>query len=399
MSSKKAFPIWSFGGGICKCSNSYSSEKMRILELSLTSDNDSSSGEQPQDADYGVPCLSDELEAMILARFPISKHWKICCLNKRFLTLLKSGEIYKIRRVIGLKEPSVFMLASGETNWCVFDRHFRSCKKLPIIPSDYKFKCGDKESFSAGTHLFVSGNEMIDGAVVWRYELATNEWFKGPSMISSRCLFASASCGTFAFVAGGLEPTTGEVLSSAEKYNSESKSWEPLPSMILKRKFCSGCYMDNKFYVIGGRDEKQNDLTCGEFFDEETNSWNLIPDMFKDIHLSTSRSPSPPLLAVTNNELYTLDASSNEVKVYMKRSNTWKKLGSVPVRADTQCGWGVAFKSLGNELLVIGASQRALMTIYTCCPHPDAENLEWRQIVCSSTNLNPFIHNCAVMLA
>ena len=374
---------------------------MRILELSLFDGNGSSSGQQPQDADYEIPCLSDELETMILARFPISEHWKLCCLNKQFLSLLKSGEIFKIRREIGLKEPSVFMFASGESNWRAFDRRFKSCRKLPIIPSDYSFEYGDKESFSAGTNLFVSGKE-IDGAVVWRYELATNKWFKGPSMISRRCLFASATCGIYAFVAGGLETTTcREVLSSAEKYNSESQSWQPLPGMKQKRKFCSGCYMDNKFYVIGGQDEQQNDLTCAEFFDEETNSWNLIPGMLKDIPLSSSRSP--PLIAVANNELYTLDASSNELKVYLKVSNSWKKLGPVPVRADAQGGWGVAFKSLGNELLVIGAtsvsySERAL-TIYTCCPDPAVEKLQWRQIVCSSTSLNPFIHNCAVMLA
>lgn len=163
--SKRALPRWSFGCGNCRSSHNNSlAENMRILGFSPSDNGDgdcngSSSGQEPQDADYGVvvPSLSDELEAMILARFPISKHWKMCCLNKKFLTLLKTGEIYKIRRVIGFKEPSVFMLASGERNWCVFDGNFRSCKKLPIIPSDYKFECGDKESFSAGTHLFVSG--------------------------------------------------------------------------------------------------------------------------------------------------------------------------------------------------------------------------------------------------
>lgn len=244
----------------------------------------------------------------------------------------------------------------------------------------------------------------MDGAVIWRYELTTNEWFKGPSMITPRCLFASASCGSLAYIAGGLETTNcREVLNSAERYNSENQKWDQLPSMIQKRKFCSGCYMDNKFYVLGGQDEKENDLTCGEYFDEVTNTWNLIPNMLKDIPLLTSRSP--PLIAVCNNELYTLDACSDELKVYIKGSNLWKKLGYVPVRANAQRGWGVAFKSLGNELLVIGStsySQRALMTIYTCCPHlDDVEKLKWKKIVCGTgkSNLNPFIHNCAVMLA
>lgn len=162
VSSKRSLPMWSFyNGGIClKSPNSYN-ESLRILELSLSSDNGSSSasGEEPQDADYVLPLpyLSDEIETMILSRFPISKHWKMCCLSKKYLNLMKSGEIYKIRRMIGMKEASVFMLASGERNWCVFDGEFKSCKKLPIIPSDYKFECGVKESFSAGTHLFVSG--------------------------------------------------------------------------------------------------------------------------------------------------------------------------------------------------------------------------------------------------
>lgn len=403
VSSKRSLPMWSFiGGGIYRNSPNSSNENLRILQLSLSSDNGSSSGQGPQDADYvllPLPCLSDELETMILARFPISKHWKMCCLNKKFLNLMKSGEIYKIRRMIGLKEPSVFMLASGERNWCVFDGQFKSCRKLPIIPSDYKFENGVKESFSAGTHLFVSGME-IDGAVIWRYELTTNEWFKGTSMITPRCVFAKASCDTFAYVAGGLEKKNcievninQTCLNSAEKYNSENQTWQKLPNMHKKRKSCSGCYLDNKFYVIGGRDENNNDLTCGEFFDEKTNQWNLIPNMLKDIVLSSSRSG--PLIAVVNNELYTLDASTNEVKVYMKGSNLWKKLGFVPARADNPFGYGVAFKSLGNELLVIC---KTVMNIYKCFPHPDLEVLEWKKIVCGSGDLNSYIHNCAVML-
>ena len=33
------------------------------------------------------------------------------------------------------------------------------------------------------------------------------------------------------------------------------------------RRLCAGCYMDNKFFVIGGRNE-DGELTSGEFFDE-----------------------------------------------------------------------------------------------------------------------------------
>ncbi|XP_045797204.1 F-box/kelch-repeat protein At3g27150 [Trifolium pratense] len=405
--TKKALPVPNFGSDFCISYHNSSSQKMRIIELLPPSNGNGSSKEEeeplPQDADY-VLSLSDELETSILARFPRSLHWKLCFLNKRFLSLMKSGEIYKIRKELGLKEPSVFMLASGESNWWGMDWPFKSSRKLPRIQSDYSFEFGDKESFSAGSQLLVSGKE-IEGAVIWRYDSETNEWFKGPFMINPRCLFASASSGNFAFVAGGLETNTySEVLDTAEKYDSKSKTWKPLPKMNLKRKFCSGCYMDKRFYVIGGQDENKKDLTCGEFFDEKTNTWNLIPDMLKDIPLSVSLSisQSPPLIAVVNNELYTLDASSNELKVYIKGMNKWKKLGVVPVRADEQGGWGVAFKSLGDQLLVIGApsvshKERAL-AIYTCSPDPEGERLKWKQIDCGSVQLNHFIRNCAVMM-
>lgn len=390
------------GSSSCIYSHSPPPRKIRVgpWDGSTSSRVGGSSGGEPQDADYSVVAsLSEELEALILARVPRSEYGKFSIVNKMFLTLVKSGDVYKIRKEIGFKEPSVFMLASGETSWRACDRQFGSCRKLPILPSDICFSSGDKESVCAGTHLIVSGKEY-DGVVIWRYELASNKWFKGPNMMNPRCLFASATCGTCAFVAGGIGMESDwKALSSAEKYNPETKSWESLPGMHKKRKLCSGCYMDNKFYVIGGTDEEGKGLTCTEAFDEQRNNWDLIPNMLKDSPVQSSQSP--PLVAVVNNELYSLEASSNELKVYIKGSNSWKNLGLVPVRADVARGWGVAFKSLGDELLVIGTSTNSVhgMTIYTCSPEPQADKLHWRAIEGCTNQLSPFILNCCVMVA
>ncbi|OVA09512.1 F-box domain [Macleaya cordata] len=357
---------------------------------------------EPQDADYSYnPSLSDELVHHILARVPRSEYWKLSFVNKGCLALLRSGELYKLRKDYGTMEPSVFMLASGEPQWWSLDQKFTSCRKLPVLPADSCFAAGDKESLCAGTHLLVSGKE-IEGVVIWRYELSMNRWYKGPSMINPRCLFASASCGDVAYVAGGIGMgNIMQVLNSAELYNSETKSWEPLPKMHTPRKLCSGCYMDNKFYVIGGQGIDGGDLTCGECFDARKNTWELIPGMMRDVPIPVSRSP--PLLAVVNNELYTLDASSNKLKVYLKRSNCWKELGQVPVRADHSRGWGVAFKSLGKELLVIGGTCNSFaghgMIICTCSPDPEANDLEWKHVGTGRNRLSHFILNCSVMRA
>ncbi|KAD7479600.1 hypothetical protein R6Q59_008396 [Mikania micrantha] len=359
---------------------------------------------KPQDADYStdIPSLSYELENLILARFPRSEYWKLLSVSKRFSALVKTGELFKLRRDIRFHEPSVLMLASGENCWWAFDQGFGSLRRLPVLPSDICFTSGDKESVCAGTHLLVSGRE-IEGLTIWRYEFAVNKWFKGPSMIYPRCLFASATCGTSAYVAGGIVVAGGtqSVHNTVEKYDPETRSWTLLPRMTKPRKLCSGCYMNNMFYVIGGRND-DGELTCGEFFDPEMNQWNLIPDMLKDNPVLSCHSP--PLIAVVNNELYSIEASSNQLKVYLKKSNSWKQLGLVPVRADYNRGWGVAFKSFGDKLLVIGAStvlpSRGSMAIYTCSPEPESENLpEWELLDNGNIQLSHFIMNCCVMVA
>ncbi|KAL5973041.1 hypothetical protein ACLOJK_039848 [Asimina triloba] len=372
-------------------------------------------GFEPQDADYSyVPALSNELALLILARVPLSEHRKLCFINQRYLSLLRNGELYKIRREIGMREASVFMLAGGESRWRALDPRIGSCRDLPELPSDACFKNGDKESFCAGTHLLVSGKEL-EGMVIWRYELAVDRWFKGPHMMSPRCLFASAtaSCCEVAYVAGGVRSWPVEVLNTAEQYNSSTKSWKPLPRMICRRRGCSGCYMDGRFYVIGGVNEKNEELTSGEFYDRESNRWHLVPNMMMPVgnphhQSSSSSSPSPPLVAVVKNELYSLDATSNQLRVYVKGWNSWRELGEVPVRADESRGWGVAFKSLGEELLVIGNGNGnggggvGMMMIFTCSPDPSCSStnpLQWRLLRSNANHSSPFVFNCSVMVA
>lgn len=191
-----------------------------------------------QDADYSVfrdeletvlfPRIPTELETMILARIGILEYRKLCTLNKRVADLVESGDLLRERRMIGMKEAFVFMLASGEETWCAFDQKFQTHKALPEWPADYMFKSGDKESLCAGTHLLVFGSGL-DGPLIWTYEVMMDKWYKGPSMVEPRCLFASSSCGDFAFVAGGIGLETNDILNSAEKYDPETKSWEPLP--------------------------------------------------------------------------------------------------------------------------------------------------------------------------
>lgn len=360
---------------------------------------------RPQDADYcdesevlNLPRLPSEVETMIIARTPLLEMRRLCSLSKPIMALIKSGDLVRERKEIGVREACVFMLASGERNWWAFDQRFTARKILPELPCDYTFRLADKESLCAGTHLLVFGKE-IEGPAIWTYEVLLNNWFRSTPVGDSRCLFASASSGDFAYVAGGTSPETNAILNSAEKYDPTTRLWDPLPKMKEKRRMCAGVYMDNKFYVIGGQNQSGDGFTCAEVFDENKNTWVKIPGMLNGL----TTSDSPPLVAVVNNELYIFETSTNCLMVYLKDSNSWKDLGPIPVRADIRRGWGVAFKSLGNELLAIGGSNISPfgrgMTVFTCSPYPKAERLEWKLLDDGRNSRSPFVMNCTVMVA
>ncbi|XP_010451737.1 PREDICTED: F-box/kelch-repeat protein At3g27150-like [Camelina sativa] len=362
---------------------------------------------KPQDDELSdVSQVLYKLEVEIFVGVLCSTYWKTQGLNSQFLQLLKRYDVFKMRRECGIVEPYVFMLTSGEACWTMFDKNFENFETLPRIPSDVCFYLSDKETVCAGTHLMVIGREL-GGMAVWRYELGMHEWVKGPSMITPRCMYASASCGFDAYFAGGLKVNGNrypEVLRSVEKYNAQTKTWSTIPEMHKRRKFSSGCFLRGKFYVIGGRNEYNEYLTCGERYDEVTNSWTLVPDMLGSMTFMPSQSP--PLIAVANNNLYSLEAYSNELRVYDVNANSWKILGVAPVISNAGLGWGVAFKSIGDRLLLIGNSSPhsscAKMRAFTCRrPSPDVEELVWEELNTNYGNVqfDHFIRNCCVMFA
>jgi len=381
----------------------YDSDEEEKGEITKTFQN--LAGLKSHDGCYVHHKLLYELEVEIFARLPCFEYWKLQFLNKKFLQLLKSGEIFRVRQEKGLVKPYVILHSGADSNWEMFDKDFKNFQKLPKVPSsDYCFFHSDKETISVGTQLIVIGRE-IEGIVVFRYELENHKWFKGPSMITPRVMYGSASHGKTAFFAGGIQKDDNGnpiVVRTVEKYNADTKSWTMINGMHKARKFSSGCFLRGKFYVLGGRDENDKHLTCGESYDETTNSWELIPDMLKDMTFIIP-SQSPPLIAVVDDNLYMLETSLNELRVYDINTNIWKKLGVVPVSANTTFGWGTAFKSMGDRLLVVGTSHswHRKAIVYSCRPSPDVEEQHWEELKywCTGAELPPFIHNCCVMFA
>lgn len=365
-------------------------------------DNQQSNVGDASDLDSLIQPIGRDNSISCLIRCSRSDYGSIASLNQSFRSLIRSGELYKLRRQNGVIEHWVYF-SCHLLEWEAFDPIRHRWMHLPRMASNECFKCSDKESLAVGTELLVFGRELTAhhiSHVIYRYSILTNSWSTGMRMNAPRCLFGSASLGEKAILAGGSD-LDGNILSSAEMYNSETQTWKLLPSMNKPRKMCSGVFMDEKFYVIGGIGGSESRvLTCGEEFDLETETWTEIPNMSPARPARGAEMPAsaeaPPLVAVVNNELYAADYADMEVKKYDKERRLWSTIGRLPERANSMNGWGLAFRACGDRLIVIGGprpSGEGFIELNSWVPSegPPQWNLLARK---QSVN---FVYNCAVM--
>lgn len=338
-----------------------------------------------------------------IARCSRSDYGSIASLNRGFRSLVGSEELYKLRRKLGIVENWVYFSCSL-LEWEVFDP-IRCCwKHLPRMPSNDCFMHSDKESLAVGTEILVFGKN-ITSHIIYKYSILTNSWSSGTEMTTPRCLFGSATLGEVAIVAGGCD-LWGNIFSSAELYNSENGTWVTLPSMNKARKKCSAVFMDGKFYVVGGLGvENANPLTCGEVFDMKSRTWTVIPDMLPPREAepgaqgASAMSEAPPLLTVVNNELYAADYARKEVRKYNKSSNSWATVGTLPERAFSMNGWGLAFRGCGDQLIVIGgprALDGGFIEVNSWNPSKSPQ-VPQQWTVLDRKRSGGFVYNCAIM--
>jgi len=388
---------WSEKGGQVKAPVNCYSKKNKVCSGS-GSPAIESWGSEMEDADQNgevntselIDGIGRELTISCLLRLPRSYYYDVASVNRSFYSLVRSGELYRLRREARIVEQMIYC-SCNVLEWDGFDPCRQRWFSITSMPAIECFTLADKESLAVGTNILVFGRR-VEAHVVLRYSLLTNSWTTGEMMNTPRCLFGSASFGEKAIVAGGI----GEngTLNSAELYDSEMQTWTTLPNMNRARQMCSGFFMDGKFYVIGGKAEKHNEiLSCAEEFDLENGTWRLIPDMARGLN---GGSGAPPLVAVVNNELYAADYASKEVRKYDKENNAWITLGSLPGRYTSVHGWGLAFRSCGDMLIVIGGiSVGGSGVIEICSWVPNNGLPDWKII--GTHQSGSFVYNCAVM--
>lgn len=346
-------------------------------------------------SDSLLPGLVDDVGLNCLARASRSDYASLACVNRKFNKLIKSGDLYGLRKQLGFVEHWVYLVCDPR-GWEVYDMVRRKWITLPRMPCDQCFNHADKESLAVGSQLLVFGRELLE-LVIWKYSLIHHSWFKCEGMNRPRCLFASGSLRSIAIVAGGIDKN-GNFLMSAELYDSGTGKWEMLSNMHTPRRLCSGFFMDGKFFVIGGMSSPTVSLTCGEEYDLETRKWRKIENMYPHANRAAH---APPLVAVVKNQLYAVEHLTNMVKKYDKVNNTWHVLGRLPVRADSANGWGLAFKACGEELLVVGGQRGPEgegIVVNAWNPDSGVKDgpLDWK-VQGVKKNAGVFVYNCAVM--
>ena len=275
--------------------------------------------------------------------------------------------------------------------WEYYDPHQDEWFTLQLTPPPPNDTAWD--AFAAGNQLLMYSRQlnMIGLQDCRRYNTGTNSWLPGVQMNRPRSLFGSASYDDGAIVAGGYD-ARGATLKSAELYMDGQ--WTPLPNMNKRRKECSGVFMDGKFYVIGGTNELDMVLTCGEEFDLNTHVWSEIPRMALGLQ---RQNGAPPLVAVVNNELYAaVFYPRKELKKYDMDSGGWETIdGSLPDSINSTHGFRVGFRACGDRLLLIGGTRGGEeIEIYSFRP-----NHWWPHWNCIATLApRPSLRSCVVTL-
>lgn len=136
----------------------------------------------------------------------------------------------------------------------------------------------DGKLYLAGGYL--NGEEPTTD--FWQYDPKTNRWTQLPSMQQPpRAAGAVAVIGHKLYVAGGAPQTFNvssfPVYDRLEIYDFDTGKWSIGAPMQIGRHHISGAAVGGKFYVVGGRGEKDRSLDVFERYDPKTNAWETLP--------------------------------------------------------------------------------------------------------------------------
>ncbi|XP_063685339.1 kelch-like protein 3 [Bolinopsis microptera] len=157
--------------------------------------------------------------------------------------------------------------------------------------------------------LFVCGgidSKRIFLKSVECYDVEREEWFPCADMLTKRGSHGIALMNGKIYAVGGHDGN--EFLDTVEMYDPITDVWTSIPNMTRARNGAGAAVIGDNLYAIGGRDKQSRHKTC-ERFSHERGSWQQISDM--------NHGRAGAAVAALNNKIYAVGGRSND-KTYLR---------------------------------------------------------------------------------
>jgi len=130
-----------------------------------------------------------------------------------------------------------------------------------------------------------------------------------------------------------------------EVYNPKTNTWETKSPMSISREHLTSAVLDDKMYVIGGRDSNQWNKDLNERYDPQTDSWETLEP------LPTARSGLTA--SILNGAIFVFGGESN-LKTYEENEvfvpgEGWFSQQPMPISRH-----GLSSTTVGNNIYLIG---------------------------------------------
>lgn len=228
---------------------------------------------------------------------------------------------------------------------------------------------GKRDHPGAATYdgkIYVVGgfNERgISTRTLFIYDPITDKWERGKDMPTARGALAAKFVNGILYVIGGdatqLYDSKGfynpqGVVTTNEAYDPKADSWTIKAPMPTERDHLSSAVVDEKIFVIGGRQPQEGpifkDLNTNEMYDPANNSWiSLEP-------LPTKRSGLAA--AALNDSIYVIGGESTKKtfdsnEKYNIKAHSWDRESPVP-----SARHGLSVVSIDGKIYVIAGGPK-----------------------------------------
>jgi N-acetylneuraminic acid mutarotase len=221
---------------------------------------------------------------------------------------------------------------------------------------------GGKIYVTGGFHQPFQKRDPID--LTWVFDPATNKWDKRAPLPSRRGALVVGAIGNLIYAAGGEHlrppgtpvpqgaPAPYEPITDFTVYDTATDRWSTLPSMKVARDHAFVGVINDRLYVVGGRDRPKYDIVTVEEFDPGSGAW-------------TQRAPMPTgrsggHATVLGGELYVFGGEGNpatptglysEVEAFNPATNSWKRFEPMPLPRHS-----LVTAAIGNRIYLPGGA-------------------------------------------